>query len=324
MYGSILPLVRNSLNGFFCGVGKTRIVMISSLVTMIVNVAVNYVLILGRLGFPSLGIKGAAIGTIIGGICGFLVVAAGYYLFHRDHPKYAIEKSVRFDSVMMKKLLRFGYPGGLEFFLNLLAFDLMVLLFHSYGPDAAAAFTITLNWDLASFIPMIGVNIGVTSLVGRFMGAGEPDRAHRTTHSGLKLAGIYSALMLLLFVVFPKPLVSIFMADPKNFHELTDLAIFMVRLVALYVMADGVTLVYSGALRGAGDTFWTMVISVCFHWLLVVETVILVRVLRLPPRITWAILVVTIPVVAAAFYLRYRSGRWRRLKVVESDTAVVI
>ena len=316
MFGSVIGLLRNSLNGFFCGIGKTRIVMISAIITMVVNVIVNYLLILGKFGFPALGIKGAAIGTIIGGLSGFLVVVIGYLAYHHRSPQYELSNGFRFDWLVMKKLWRYGYPGGLEFFLNLMAFDLMVLLFHSYGPDVAAATTIALNWDLASFIPLIGVNIGVTSLVGRFMGAREPDQAHRVTRSGLKLTTGYGILMLLLFVVFPKPLVSIFIADAASNPGLSELAEYMVRMVAIYVIADGFALVYSGALRGSGDTFWTMVISVAFHWLFVVEAILMVHVFKLSPKISWAAFVFTIPVIASAFYLRYRTGRWRKLSVV--------
>ena len=319
MMGSVIGLVRNSINGFFCGIGKTRIVMISSLITMIVNIIVNYALILGNFGFPSLGIKGAAIGTIIGGVCGLLVVAVGYLTYHRTHQNYNFSKSFRYDAKVMKKLFKFGYPGGLEFFLNLMAFDLAVLIFHSYGSNVAAAVTIAFNWDLVSFIPLIGVNIGVTSLVGRFMGANKADLAHKTTISGLKLAGLYSVAMILLFTVFPKPLVAMFVAEQSHNPALSDLAEYMVAMVALYVIADGFALVYSGALRGAGDTFWTMVISVAFHWLFVVEAVIMITIFNLPPKISWAVFVLTVPTIAISFYFRYRSGKWREVKVISDN-----
>ncbi len=318
MFGAIISLARNSINGFFCGIGKTRIVMISSLTTMVVNVGVNYILILGKLGFPSMGIKGAAIGTIIGGTCGLLVISFGYIMYHRSHRNYNFARSLHFDAVVMKKLLRFGYPSGLEFFLNLLAFDLTVLFFHSYGTEVAAAVTIAFNWDLVSFIPLIGVNIGVTSLVGRFMGAREPDLAHRSTMSGIKLTSCYGFLMIFLFVVFPGPLVSLFIPDPDNTQTLSKLAEYMVGMVAFYVFADGFSLVFSGALRGAGDTFWTMVISVIFHWILLVEAVLLIKVFDLPPKVTWAVFVLTVPIIAASFYVRYRSGKWRKVKVVDA------
>ena len=74
MYGTVLGLARNSINAFFSGIGRTRMVMISALVTMSVNVVVNYMLILGNGGFPAMGIKGAAIGTIIGSACGLITV----------------------------------------------------------------------------------------------------------------------------------------------------------------------------------------------------------------------------------------------------------
>jgi len=318
MFGTIIGLARNSFNAFFSGIGKTRIVMFSSLVAMVINVLVNYALILGNFGFPEMGIKGAAIGTIIGGSCGLLIVAAGYVLYQREYGIDDFYKSLHFDAIVMKKLFKFGYPGGLEFFLNLLAFDLTVLIFHSYGADVAAAVTIAFNWDLVSFIPLIGVNIGVTSLVGRFMGGGNPDLAHRTTMSGLKLVSCYSVLMIVLFVIFPKPLVAMFLPDPENAKALSNLAEYMISLVACYVIADGFSLVYSGALRGSGDTFWTMIISVVLHWIFTLEAILMVSVFNLPPKITWAIFVLTVPLISIAFYLRYRSGKWRKIKVVES------
>ena len=319
MFGTIIGLARNSFNAFFSGIGKTRIVMFSSMVAMVINVIVNYTLILGNFGFPVMGIKGAAIGTIIGGLCGLLIVAAGYLMYQRAYGINDFYKSLHFDVTVMRKLLKFGYPGGLEFFLNLLAFDLTVLIFHSYGTDVAAAVTIAFNWDLVSFIPLIGVNIGVTSLVGRFMGGGNPDLAHRTTISGLKLVSVYSVLMIVLFVIFPKPLVAMFLPDSENTKALSDLAEYMIALVAFYVIADGFSLVYSGALRGSGDTFWTMVISVALHWIFAVEAILMVSVFNLPPKITWAVFVFTVPTIAIAFYLRFQSGKWRKIKVVDSD-----
>ena len=85
----------------------------------------------------------------------------------------------RYDGEVMRKLLRFGYPAGVELFLNLLAFTSMILLFHSHGLATATAVTIVFNWDMVSFVPLLGIQIGVVSLVGRYMGAGRPEIAER-------------------------------------------------------------------------------------------------------------------------------------------------
>ena len=79
VYGSIVFLFRHSLSCFFSGIGKTRIVMISAIVTMCVNVVINYILIFGRFGFPALGIEGAAYGSIIAAFVGVLVLLV-YFL----------------------------------------------------------------------------------------------------------------------------------------------------------------------------------------------------------------------------------------------------
>ena len=110
----------------------------------------------------------------------------------------------------MRKLLRFGYPAGVELFLNLLAFTSMILLFHSHGLATATAVTIVFNWDMVSFVPLLGIQIGVVSLVGRYMGAGRPEIAERVTRSGLKMGWSYSSVILVLFVGFPEQLVAVF------------------------------------------------------------------------------------------------------------------
>ena len=109
----------------------------------------------------------------------------------------------RYDGEVMRKLLRFGYPAGVELFLNLLAFTSMILLFHSHGLATATAVTIVFNWDMVSFVPLLGIQIGVVSLVGRYMGAGRPEIAERVTRSGLKMGWSYSSVILVLFVGFP-------------------------------------------------------------------------------------------------------------------------
>lgn len=318
LYGVILSLARNCLSCFFSGIGKTRTVMISAMTAASVNIVLNYVLIFGKWGAPALGIRGAAYGTIIGNVCGLLVLAA-VYLSPRNQRLYGVLGSFRFDWVLMKKLWRFGYPPGLELFLNLLAFDIVVLNFYACGLVTAAAITIVFNWDMVSFVPLIGVHIGVTSLVGRYMGARLPDTAHRAAFSGLKLAWLYSFCTLVAFAVFPHPLVSVFQPrqpDPVFAGALPE-AVFMLRLAALYVMADATILVFGGALRGAGDTFWAMCISVSMHWVLVIGQVIMLRGLNLSPRWTWVFLCLTLQVFSGIFYLRYRSGRWRLIQVVE-------
>ena len=321
VYGTIISLLRSALGCFFSGIGRTRIVMVASLTAMVVNIVANYIMVLGRFGCPSLGIRGAAYGTILGGVCSVLILAVAYFggKASRD---FGLRGSFRFDPEIMKKLLRYGCPGGVEFFLNFAAFNGMIMLFHSCGERVATAATITFNWDMVAFVPLIGVEIAVTSLVGRYMGARRPDLAHRVTLAGLKIGSIYSGAMFVMFVLFPVALVNAFRPDVDStvFAQALPLTLFMTRLISVYVLLEAVTVALCGALRGAGDTLWAMCASVSLHWLLVGILAVMLRVRHTSPEAAWVAMIAWFMLFSVVFWLRYRGGKWRQIKVIHDPT----
>jgi len=324
IYATIIGLLRTSLSSFFSGIGQTRMVMVAAVVSMIANIGLNYVLIFGKFGVPALGIRGAAYGTILGGLLGLSVLISAY-LWPTIRREYHVVRSFHFDREAMGKLLWFGYPAGVEMFLNVLAFTGMIFAFHAHGPATATATTIMFNWDMVSFVPLIGIQIGVMSLVGRYMGAGDPDTAHRAAMSGIKSGWVYSSVILVLFACFPEALVNVFRpVDPSPvFLEAAPTAVFMIRLASLYVMIEAVVTVFSGTLRGAGDTFWAMCISVTLHWLLLPILIIMLHVLGMSPELAWTAIVLTFLGFSYVFYLRYKGGRWREIRVVQSEAELV-
>ncbi len=319
VYGSVIVLLRCSLSSFFSGIGRTRVVMTSSLLAMVVNVIVSYILIFGRLGFPAMGIKGAAMGSVFGSFCGVLMMAASYF-----NGAYWIEFKIResfvFNGEVMKKFLRFGYPMGVEMFLSILGFDVMIMMFHSAGPVAATASTIMFNWDLVSFIPLLGIEVGVTSLVGRYMGAGRPDIAHRSAMSGIKFGIGYSLVIFILFVGFPGLLVNLFKPDVSNavFSAARPIAMAMLRFASMYVCVMTVFISLIGALRGAGDTFWAMCYSVFLQWSLTVVVAIMLYVFRSSPLTAWVGVVVTFLVCSGIVFHRYYQGGWKKIRVIDA------
>jgi len=318
LYGSIISLMRMSLSGFFSGIGRTRIVMVASFVAMLVNVILGYIFIFGKLGFPALGIRGAAYATILGSFAGLLILLVEYFSKH-NRKEYNVENSFRFDRKVAGKLLRFGSPTGLEMCLNIVAFNVMVMIFHSLGPVTATAATVAFNWDFVSFVPLIGIEIGVTSLVGRHMGAGHPEKAHQSTMSGFKVGIIYSVFIFILFVGFPGMLVNVFRPAAASviFTSAVPMSVFMVRLASIYVLVEAILCIFVGALRGAGDTLWAMRMSVILHWLMVAVLVLVLRVLHLSPEIGWAMVVFFFLAFSGIVLLRYREGKWRSMRIVE-------
>ncbi|MDD5668548.1 MAG: MATE family efflux transporter [Candidatus Omnitrophica bacterium] len=326
IYGVIISLARTCLSGFFSGIGRTRIVMIASCTAMLVNVGLNYLLIYGKMGFSPLGIRGAAYGTLLGGLSGLVILALAYFRKSMRR-EFRIKESLRFDFVIAKNLWKFGSSAGLEMFLNLLAFSAIVLIFHSHNPATATAATIVFNWDMVSFVPLIGIEIGVTSLVGRCMGAGDPKTAHASVMSGLKLGLVYSAVILILFAGFPGNLVGVFRPDSVHegvFISAMPIAVFMVRLASLYVLVEAVLIVFIGALRGAGDTFWAMKTSVALHWLMAVVLWFMLKKWGTSPEAAWSTMVFIFLLFSGLVFLRYNSGKWKDIKIVHPEPAEAI
>ncbi|MCK6491059.1 MAG: MATE family efflux transporter [Planctomycetes bacterium] len=315
--GAGIMLLRGALAAFFSGIGRTRMVMAATMTAMAVNLVMNWLLIFGHWGFPALGMRGSAWGSVIGGAAG-LAVLAGAYLAPALRHAYGVAGSWRFDRGETLTLLRFGFPGGVEMLLNLLAFNALILAYHAHSPATATATTLMFNWDLVSFVPLIGLQIAVTSLVGRAMGARQPATARRVVRSGLRLGWMYSALVLLAFVGIPELLVAVFRpghADPV-FAQAEPLAASMIRVAAAYVLVETVVVVVSGALRGAGDTVFTMCLSVGLHWLLLPVAVLGLHVLHGGPLTVWCVQVGVFMAASGLFWWRWQGGRWRRIQVV--------
>lgn len=324
IYGSVIMLLHSCLASFFSGIGRTRVVMLAALGAMVVNIGANWVLIFGKLGFPQLGITGAAYGTLIGGAFGLALLACTYFT-KANRAEFDVVGSLRLCGDTMRKLLKYGYPAGLEMFLNMLAFLSLVTLFQSHSLQTATAITIVFNWDMVSFVPLLGIQIGVMSLVGRYMGAGEPEIAHQATMSGLKAGCAYSSVVLILFVFFPTAMVGMFRPDTPNevFASAFESAVFMIRFAALYVLIEAAVVVFSGALRGAGDTFWAMCFSVSIHWLMFGALLVVLRVLKLDPKIAWVVMVLSFLCASVILFLRYRGGKWKQRRVLSAPVEVL-
>lgn len=308
--GSIVPMVRIALGNFFTGLGRTRVVMVSSFTTMIFNVAANYLLIFGGFGIPAMGIRGAAIGTLLAGLVGIAVLLISF--FHSEHRAW-MKWREGIHRPTLKEILRKGFPAGLEIFLIVMAFSIIIMAFHAHSRVTAAASTIVFNWDMMTFIPLMGLEISITSLVGRYVGAGDLSAVHRVVMSGAKVGVSYCAIVAISFAFFPEPLVMVFRPDRGDevLEQSLPMAITMLRIASIYVLIEALIVVFAGALRGAGDTFAAMVISVSIQWSLAIALVLSLHVFGMHPVTAWWILTILFFLMCTPFWLRYRSGKWK-------------
>ncbi|MEP5764230.1 MAG: MATE family efflux transporter [Halieaceae bacterium] len=310
MWGAGFTLAKVCIASYFSGIGRTRVVMVADTLGMVLNVPLSYVLIFGKLGFPELGIDGAALGTVISSLFALVLFCA--YYFQREHrQEFSVMASFRFNRAIMGRYLRLGFPSGFELFMNVASFNLFLLMFQSYGVVQGASAAIVFNWDMLSFVPMLGLNIGVISLIGRFVGANDMARADEVISAGFLLALGYAGVLAVLFVVFRVELVTLFAGSGADGNDIVQLSSFMMVGLASYVMADAAILISGGVLRGAGDTRWMMVTSISLHWLMLLAQYFIIMVYDWNERVSWLTFVLMILLIAVVYVGRLRGNVWR-------------
>jgi MATE family multidrug resistance protein len=218
----------------------------------------------------------------------------------------------------MKKLLWYGLPQGFESFMSLAAFSAMILLLHSEGEIAATASTIMFNWDYVSFLPLTGIQVAVTSLVGKYMGAKDVKSATKVAFSGIKTALVYSGIIFLLYTFCTEALVNLFRPDQasETFTQAFPMAKTMLRLATIYIFADAITFCFVGTLRGAGDTHWTMLAFIIMHWLAVFILFISLKVFDSSAVTGWGVLVFTFLSFSFILFWRFKQGKWKTLDII--------
>jgi MATE family multidrug resistance protein len=310
MLGAVVTLAKICISSYFAGIGRSKVVMICDVCGLVVNVPLCYAMVFGKFGFPEMGIAGAAVSTIVATLFAFLLFV--FYYFRKEHRlSFYVNDSFALDWSILRRFTRLGFPSGLELFLNVAAFNLFLLMFQSYGVVQGAAAAIVFNWDVLSFIPMMGLNIGVISLIGRFVGARDMERTNEVISAGFILGLSYSAILAILYVTFRYALVDMFEPPIGDFSEIRELSAFMMIGLSSYAMADAIILVSGGVLRGAGDTRWLMIASVSLHWAMLVAQYFIINVFEYGPRASWMAFVVMLLVIAIVYGLRLWGGKWR-------------
>jgi MATE family multidrug resistance protein len=323
MWGGGLIPIQSALAGFFTGRGDTKTTMIAYTAGNAVNGVLDYGLIFGKWGLPEMGISGAALATVLASIVP-VAILTGLFLKTENNRQFGTHR-IRFDMPLFTKLLRYGGPSGLQFFLEMACFTLFVIIVGQLGEVELAVTNIALSIDMLAFMPVIGISIATSTLVGQFMGGEKPHLAEKTTYSALIMALAYMGFMGMIFVLFPDQLLSIFKIKG---HEGGDFSVvlrygrYLLIMVAIYSVFDALGIVFSASLKGAGDTRFVMWTSVVAGWALFVPPVYLtISVFHGGLILAWVWATFYIVLLGLVYFWRFRKGRWKSIDMIGKDRA---
>jgi MATE family multidrug resistance protein len=322
--GSFFYIGSFALSGFFSGRGKTWPVMWVNVFTTIVNLVLDYALIFGRWGLPELGIKGAGIATVAAGVFSFFLFIAILAGGNTNRTYHSI-KGWRFDRELFMRLLRFGFPSGVQFFLEMTGFTGFVLVVGRLGTASLAATNIAFNINTLAFMPMIGFGIAISVLVGQYLGADKPGLAQSAAYSGFHLTLVYMCAIAAAYVFVPDIFVAPFAhnADPQTFSEIYQYSVVLLRFVAVYSIFDAMNIIFCSAIKGAGDTRYVMFVSVLLSiFVLIVPVYLVIEVLEYGLMYAWVLATAYVSLLGVIFYLRFLGGKWKSMRVIEQEIPV--
>ncbi len=316
---SALPtLLTAALTSFFAGRGDSRTVLLINVAGLAVNGAAAAVLIFGLCGLPALGIVGAGWATVLGtstsAVLGFVLMLRSP---HRH--THATARGWRFDPDLFRRLLRFGLPNGVFAALDMLAWTIFNLLVGRLGEVDLAITSIAFTLNLLVIFPLMGIGQAVEVLVGQRLGEDRPDLAERSTWRGLWLALAITIAGVLPFVLLPETLAGLFHGgqDDQLWEPIRTRVPILLRFVAVYSFFDTMNVVFSNALRGAGDTRFVTCAALALSWPIMVLPTWAVWRYDWGLYWAWAFASVYIVLLSGTFWLRFRQGKWRKMRVIE-------
>jgi MATE family multidrug resistance protein len=319
-FGAGGHLISGALATFFTGRGETRVVMLVDCAAVALNLVLDYAWIFGHWGFPPMGIEGAAWATVVAQWCRVLVY---WWLMMRPayRQKYQVVAGRRFDGALMRRILRYGGPNGLQFLVEVGAFSLFILLVGRLGPDAMAATTLAFNVNSVAFIPMIGMGIAVTTMVGQQLGRNRPDMAARATWTAFRMAASYMGTLAVLYVTVPDVLMMAHASgvSEAEFTALRDVTVVLLRFAAAFALFDAAWIVFTGAIKGAGDTRFILTANLIMSPLPVLAGWIGITYFGWGLLWCWAVITTWVYTMGMVFFLRFLQGRWRTMRVIEPE-----
>jgi MATE family multidrug resistance protein len=313
---SVAALVgTEALGNWYGGLGNTRMALVASVLTMVSNVFLNWLLIEPRWGLPGYGAEGAAWASAMATVTGFvlLLVCFSNRVGH-DVPKAPLD----FRWPEFGRMLRFGLPSGINYFLEFAAFALFInVVVGHLGTTTLAAFNVVFQLNMLSFMPAFGVASAGAILVGEAIGRGQPERVRGLTWLALRFAGGWMLAVGILYILSPAPFIQLFAPADMPAGELMQVGTLMLGLSGVWQLFDAISMTLTESLRAAGDTAWPMAARIFLAWCVFTPGAWLaVLVFDGGPTAVMLSVIVYLFVLAAVLAYRFQSGAWRRISLV--------
>jgi MATE family multidrug resistance protein len=312
LLGGLPTLLNFVLISFFRGIGDVRTPLVVTFAAQCLNALLDVLLIFGLAGFPRLGIAGSAIATVC--TTGMTTLVYLGLFWRRGLRQGLLSRAwLPCDLSACRRLISVSWPVGVQGALELGAWTLFTTMVARLGSTAMAAHAIATQIMALSYLTGYGISVAAATLVGQYLGARQPAAARQSMLASLGIIVIYMGGLGVGFYLLRYPLVGIFSSVPA----VSQIAAYLLIFVALFQVFDGISLVATGVLRGAGETRWPLRAGLLLNWGMFVPLVAIVMfVFDGGVAGGWAAALCYVVALAVVMLTRLLAGRWQERQLI--------
>ncbi len=305
-------LVTVSYRGFFFGIGKTKIFMISGVLVNLLNIIFNIILVYGAFGIKGMGLAGSGLGSTLATICD-AIFYLGVSLLPSYRKKFHYFKNLKFVKEVASSIIKISLPVSLQNIFILIGFLSFISITGLIGTVEQAASNVVFSSLLISLMPCFGFGIAVQTLVGNSIGSGDIIKAKHLGFETSKLATIYTIAVGLVFVIAPR----LVLAITTNDNNVIETAVPALRIAGLGQIFYGIGVVLANGLQASGATFFVMMAEVVVNWFIFVPIAYFFGVfLEFGLVGAWSALPFYVIIYAFTIFIKFKYGNWNKYKKV--------
>lgn len=313
MGGMAFNVISMGINAAQRGAGNTMIAMRTNVTSNVVNVIGNYLLINGHLGFPALGIYGAAIATVFGTVVACIMSICS--LLSNDtfvSIPYIVKMRIQVSSQTLLHIIKVGYSVFIEQVLMRIGFMSTAMMAAGMGTDAMAAHQVGMNILGLTFSFGDGMQVAAVALIGRSLGEGLPQKAKEYGKVCRRIGMCISIVLAIVYLLGGETLYQMFFEE----SNIVAYGVQIIHVIIVIVLFQVSQVIYMGCLRGAGDTTYTAIASTI--------SVTIIRTLfsyLCGIVFAWGITGIWLGVLADQISrflfasIRFKTGKWTKIKI---------
>lgn len=310
VWGFLFAFLNVMFRGFYIGITKTKVLTLASVVMAVVNVVLDYGLVFGELGLPEMGVKGAALASVIAeasSLCFFLL----YTYYKVDLRKYGFYRMSGIDFKLVGRILEISMFTMVQYFLSMAIWFVFFMALERLGQRELAIANIVRSVYVVLLIPVQSLSTTANSLVSNLIGAGGVDRVLHLLH---RIAGISFAIMIFCVgftMIFPDVILSVYTSDGTLSLE---------SVPALYVVCVSMLIasfanIYFNGISGTGNTHAALWIEVGVQIFYALYVITVGMVLRKPVEICFTTELIYYSLLLIFSLLYLKKAKWQNKKI---------